>query len=236
MNTSLWVRRATLIAALAAASLASGTAGATPYTTYMLTFDGAICDGGVACTNSSLIDQTYGDVPGVIDVVYDRNVGLDTSGSDAARLRFWATGYSDLTNVAWGGTSDTAGTAEIFLDPAPGYRVQLNSFDLGAWPAASPGTMPGTIDTAFSILDGSSNLYFSSGSLAISKGPHESFVFGHLANDSGFRIQWGPSAYDVGIDNLTFTVDSTTVPEPATIALFGLGLAGLGFSLRRKRA
>ena len=35
----------------------------------------------------------------------------------------------------------------------------------------------------------------------------------------------------IALDNL-----AVTVPEPATIALFGIGLAGLGFSRRRKRA
>ena len=50
----------------------------------------------------------------------------------------------------------------------------------------------------------------------------------------------GPGAYSltmtvtsfVGFGNLFFIVD--TVPEPGTLALLGLGLAGLGLSRRRK--
>jgi hypothetical protein len=47
---------------------------------------------------------------------------------------------------------------------------------------------------------------------------------------------WVPVAVD---PNLTVRADANTdftVPEPTTLALLGLGLAGLGFSLRRRTA
>nr|WP_086939721.1 PEP-CTERM sorting domain-containing protein [Thaumasiovibrio occultus] len=37
-----------------------------------------------------------------------------------------------------------------------------------------------------------------------------------------------------GQNSIDFTVDSIKVPEPATIALFGMGLMGLGYTRRRK--
>src|ERR1051326_8499718 len=39
----------------------------------------------------------------------------------------------------------------------------------------------------------------------------------------------------LGIDNLTFNAPTTSTPEPATMLLFGTGLAGVGAALRRRR-
>ena len=92
-----------------------------------LTFDGAIC-GGV-CANGSIISQSYGDVAGVVDVQYN------PTGAAGAEIRFWSTGYNNLTNVAYA----NSGVSEIFLQPLNGRTVVLNSLDLGAWSGSQPG-------------------------------------------------------------------------------------------------
>lgn len=48
-------------------------------------------------------------------------------------------------------------------------------------------------------------------------------VFSTTSNGDGF-----------GFDNLTFSTPNTSVPAPATLALFGLSIAGLGWSKRKK--
>ncbi|SBT05331.1 conserved exported hypothetical protein [Candidatus Accumulibacter aalborgensis] len=57
---------------------------------------------------------------------------------------------------------------------------------------------------------------------------------------TAYSIDFGGTANQTGYDNITFGADipcsgtSNCIPEPASLALFGLGLAGLGFG-RRKR-
>jgi hypothetical protein len=52
-----------------------------------------------------------------------------------------------------------------------------------------------------------------------------------------FRMEGEPNAsFDAGIDNVSITSAVAGVPEPATLALFGAALAGLGALRRRRKA
>lgn len=188
----------------------------------VLTFDGNICDTGTGsdpCLNNRFISQSYGDGVGV-DVTYSGQVGLTES------MRFWNTAYSDLTNVAYGRSGQTA---EIFIAALPGFEIVLNGFDLGAWPTSNRSSQ-------WTILDGNSTLLQQSGTITVLGSIATSVVPG-LTSSTGFRIQFGPDAFNVGIDNIDYTVNQvdSSEPEPTTLLLVGLSLAGLGFTRKRLR-
>lgn len=213
---------------LAAVALAVGSL---PASAAVLDFAGNICTAG-ACGDGSQILQTYGDVAGIVDVIYDSNA------SDAAvtNMFHWTTQYSGLNNVAYG---NNGATAEIYLKPEAGYSLTLTSFQLGAWPNTDR-------TSQVTLLGGDGSVLASTGNITISGLSPTSFAVGQTRTD-GFRIQFGPDGFNVGIDNITFSwtkLDggggggggNNNVPAPASLALLGLAFAGLGWTRRRARA
>lgn len=204
-------------------------AGALPAHAAVLDFSGDICGpgGDSVCFDGSIIGPGYGDVAGVLDVQY-RDLLNNPS---ATSLFFWRGDYNNLIGVAWAGGGDSGSRAEIFLKPLNGEVVTLKSFDLGAFPNTQ-------LTTSFTILDGNGNLLADSGgviTIGVQPGNLRSefdFTGQGIASASGIRIQWGPSAFNVGIDNIEFNVSPVPLPAPAW--LLGGGL--LTLAARRRRA
>jgi hypothetical protein len=209
-----------------ALGLTLGAASASQATT--LTFDGNICDGvGGVCTNYALINQSYGDTANV-DVQYNRNVAGAVTGTPEARLSYWKDDYNNLQNVAWG----TAGQTSMVLLKPTGGSVTLNGFDLGGYFRA-------VTTTQVTIVDGLGGILFSSGPITVGTGNvfrHFSF---NLTSNNGIGIQWGPDAFNTGIDNVDFSFTPNGgggVPEPATWAMMIAGFGLTGMAIRRRRS
>lgn len=217
----MWKKLLGLLSMVAVATLWGTSAYAT-----LLTFDGNICNGGNPCSNGSPIDQSYGDILGQLDVVYNSRDGNGNTNMSLPFLSGWDEEYSDLQHVAFanGGT-----VGEVALFPLAGFQVTLNSFDLGAWPNASR-------DSQVTIYDSTFNTLTSSGPITIDGTVHSQFL-PNLTNTNGLILQWGPDAFNVGIDNINFTVQpiSAAVPEPTTWLLLSLGLVGAWANQQRNR-
>lgn len=190
-----------------------------------LTFEGPVCT--VSCNNGVSIQQGYGDVLGVVDVQYNRNVNNNayTTGAVGSEMFFWSTGYSNLANVAYG---EVSGASLIFLKPLNGQAVQLNGLDLGVWPN-------GTQTSQVTIVDGLGNILFSSGSVSVGGAVASHFSFS-LLSATGIGIKFGPISNIVGIDNIDFSlVNAPGVPLPAALPLFGAGISVLVLVARRSK-
>ncbi|MDZ7890646.1 MAG: PEP-CTERM sorting domain-containing protein [Rhodoferax sp.] len=176
-----------------------------------LDFNGAV-------SNGVSLAQTYGDGP-TWDVTYR---DLTTPSSS---LLGWTTGYQGTRDVLYSGTSDANSHGRITIAPYAGYQVTLNSFDLTPYLPNNP-------------LGFSSQwaVYAAGGTPSFaSVGPLTTLTTFSpaLSSTTGVVIEWKTSAYDMGIDNIRFTV--TAVPEPETYALLLAGLGVVGAIARRKK-
>jgi hypothetical protein len=148
---------------------------------------------------------------------------------DSEGLRYWDIGYGDLEGVAWGGTSDSNGVPEIeFRLTTPGKSITLNSFDYGGYQA--------NWASSVRVYDLDYNLLFEDDDVIFPFDGHGTQLLG-ITSFTGLRLQWGPSGYNAGIDNLSFdVVDAVApgVPEPATWAMMIAGFGLIGAAMRRK--
>ena len=193
----------------------------------VLTFAGNICNGGGSCGAFSPIDQSYGDQAGVdVQYRYDSTLAADAANS----LQYWPNNYNNLVDVAFG-TPGSNG-ASIFFAPAAGYSVTLNSFDIGAYSNRIGAS------SQYTIFDGLGNTLYSSGAILVGLPGNiaNSYLVG-LTSSNGIGLKWGPESYNVGVDNIDFSVQrigAGGVPEPATWAMMLLGMGAIGFAMRRQ--
>jgi len=179
----------------------------------------------VGCTNFGYFLQSYGDVAGVLDVTYSA-----PRYTDGRTLRWWASQYNDLYGVLWADGGDGDSRARIELKPLNGQEVTLTHFDLGAYSM----TTRNTTVNIFAIGNPTA-LYSFSGAVG-SGSTHAGFDL-NVSSSTGLWIEWQDSAYNVGIDNVTYLLRDVTgpVPEPSTYALLLAGLIAGGAVARRRR-
>jgi PEP-CTERM motif len=212
-----------------AAALIFGSVGVTGASAgTILTFPTTACVPG-PCVNGSYFSQTYGDQAG-LNISY-RSVASPANGAvvDATGIRYWNGAYGDLTDVAWGGSGGSSGVPEItFLLTAPG-SITLEGLDFAGWPSSDR-------QTDFRIYDLNYNIIYASGPLIAPGTGHSSITF-NTTSTSGLILQWGPDGYNVGIDNLAFSLSAPgAVPEPGTWAMMLVGFGLVGGAMRRRKA
>ncbi len=187
---------------------------------------------GLGLSNWESIPQTYGDNTGTTPNVGVSYSVVDGSGNPHATesIEYWNTPqYGDLFDVAYSGANGWY--AKITLTPDSGFDVILNSFDMAGYPQTNLAL------ASLEVLSGSGAQLWDSGVTTIlGAGPTHNSFSPNITSSGPISIVWGTN-WNIGIDNINFSQRQTQggipVPEPTTLALLGLGLAGLGF--RRKR-
>lgn len=124
-------------------------------------------------------------------------------------------------------------TGSAVLNYAPGFDTGFSFY-------YSTVSFPAVVNV-YDGLNATGNLIGSINLNALGAGPDPLNPFSNWAigalSFSGLArsIDFGGTVNQVGFDNITFgSTNPNRVPEPGTLALLGLGLAGVGLSRRRK--
>lgn len=157
------------------------------------------------------------------NVVFSLAGGNDSSGTPTTTQSYQGSEYGGLTNTNSGGSYPTAEyLIATFLTPVTGVTFSFNN-------AGYNGA------NKFSLYDSVNNL-ITSGAMS----SYGSIFYDVSAFSNVSSIVWDNGRSTGGnwwqsLQSVSFTADPNSVPEPGSIALLGLGLAGLLVSRRKAK-
>jgi hypothetical protein len=143
-------------------------------------------------------------------------------------------GDNDGNSLAYNGTDYFMSSGTLTISSATASPFKVNSIDLAKWSDGSSttqATLTGTKvggTTVTQVIDLTTIAAFNSTKLA--GNDFTSYALSGFDNLSSLTI--GHNSYDyLAFDNLV--INAAAVPEPSSIALFGLAIAGCAFMRRR---
>lgn len=160
-----------------------------------------------------------------------------TAPAGAAIGTDWSVGFAGSTTFdpSWQVLNNKSGTlmTRLLIDGRPGSTI----FDTISDPETTPGSARGK---AFSAVDGPADLSVSAtyrNQVALNNVVYDDLFtvldigFSSTTPSNGLS---GRLIFTADTDNTSIRGDINQVPEPVSLALFGIGLAGLGFMRRRR--
>jgi hypothetical protein len=168
---------------------------------------------------------------GAVGATVANTLKLSSTGGD---LIFMGPGYGggDTNYYSYNGTDFLMGYSDLTFTRVSGAAFSVQSLDLKDWGGnVSSATVTGYFANGGSVvrqisLDSTPNQVKQSGN------DFTNYALSGFTGLNSFSVK-GNSGSWLAVDNIT--INAAAVPEPGTLAVFGLGLAGLAAMRRRKQ-
>ncbi len=165
-----------------------------------------------------------------------KSITPDTTSSTVQPFAFMVNPGDSPDGGTWVGLARSSSAFEMFGQTVTDFIIGT-TYDL-SWYVTNTGCCSGSYSAAAEILFNLDGTTVFTGATHTRDGTWYQDTYSFLATSTShtldFRLGAGAPAY-MGIDGISLTTATTSVPEPATLGLFGLGLAGLAFARRRKQ-